>query len=91
VLSVLKAWDRRRRLAPRGVAGIEAVGLISPDGERFSGGAALAPLLRLLPGGSLPARLLARFPALTGRAYAWVTAHRSQLAKLVPRRPPGAP
>jgi predicted DCC family thiol-disulfide oxidoreductase YuxK len=85
-VSLLVRWDRRHRLAPRGVQGIEAVALISPAGERHSGGAALPPLLRQLPGGALPARVLARFPRLTERGYAWVAAHRSVLGRIVARR-----
>jgi predicted DCC family thiol-disulfide oxidoreductase YuxK len=58
--------------------------LIAPSGERQSGGAALPALLRLLPGGRLPAAAFARAPRLTDRAYRWVADHRSQLSKLVP-------
>jgi hypothetical protein len=65
------------------VAGIDAVGLIAPDGERRSAGAALAPLLRQLPGGTVPARLLERFPGVTNRAYDWVAGNRSKLSKVV--------
>ncbi len=90
-MSVLLKWDRRDRLETRGVPGIEAVGLISPRGERFSGGAALAPLLRQLPGGAIPARALARFPTLTERGYAWVAAHRSAFSRVGFRRRRAAP
>jgi predicted DCC family thiol-disulfide oxidoreductase YuxK len=82
-VSVLIAWDRRGLLEPRGEHGIDAVGLIAPDGERYSAGAALAPLLRLLPGGAVPARLLERFPGATNRAYDWVAGNRSKLSKVV--------
>jgi predicted DCC family thiol-disulfide oxidoreductase YuxK len=58
--------------------------LISPTGARRSGGAAVAPLLRLLPRGRVPAVAFARFPRLTGRGYQWVAEHRSQLSKWVP-------
>ena len=50
--------------------------LVSPKGERWSAGAAAPPLLRLLPGGRLPARLLAAAPELTARAYRFVARHR---------------
>ena len=56
------------------------------DGQRFSAGAALAPALRLLPGGRIPAALFARFPATTERAYRWVAAHRSTFGRFVPAR-----
>jgi predicted DCC family thiol-disulfide oxidoreductase YuxK len=58
--------------------------LISPQGERFSAGAAAPPLLRLLPRGRAPAALLAAAPATTDRAYRWVAEHRSALSRLVP-------
>jgi predicted DCC family thiol-disulfide oxidoreductase YuxK len=60
--------------------------LISPTGERRSGGAAVAPLLRLLSGGRVPAAAFAQFPGLTERGYRWVAAHRSQLSRWVPTR-----
>jgi predicted DCC family thiol-disulfide oxidoreductase YuxK len=60
--------------------------VVSPDGERFSGGAAAAPLFRLLPGGAMPAGAMARLPRLTSRAYGWVATHRSQLSRAVPGR-----
>jgi predicted DCC family thiol-disulfide oxidoreductase YuxK len=58
--------------------------LVSPGGHRESAGAAGAPLLRLLPGGALPAAALTRAPRQTERAYEWVADHRSQLSRLVP-------
>jgi predicted DCC family thiol-disulfide oxidoreductase YuxK len=60
--------------------------LISATGARHSGGAALAPLLALLPHGRVPAAVLARVPGLTDRGYRWTAEHRAQLAKLVPAR-----
>jgi predicted DCC family thiol-disulfide oxidoreductase YuxK len=56
------------------------------DGTRFSAGAALAPALRRLPGGRVPAALFARFPAATERAYRWVADHRGVLGRFVPSR-----
>ena len=58
--------------------------LIAPDGHRESAGAAGPPLLRLLPGGTAPAALLARFPDHTQRAYQWIAEHRSTLSRLIP-------
>jgi predicted DCC family thiol-disulfide oxidoreductase YuxK len=101
-LSLLLRWDRAARLAPVALQRPEAAELlteltpaerlaswhlISPSGERRSGGDALAPLLRGLPGGGLPAGIFARFPRLTARGYRCVADHRSQLSRLVP---PGA-
>jgi predicted DCC family thiol-disulfide oxidoreductase YuxK len=59
--------------------------LISPHGERLSGGAAAPPALELVRGGAPIAALLARVPGLTDRGYSWVAAHRSQLSRFVPR------
>ena len=53
---------------------------------RFSAGAALAPALRLLPGGRIPASVFARFPRATERAYRWVVAHRGLFGHFVPAR-----
>jgi predicted DCC family thiol-disulfide oxidoreductase YuxK len=56
------------------------------DGERFSAGAALAPALRLLRGGRLPAAPFARFPRATEVGYRWVAEHRGLLGRFVPGR-----
>ena len=53
---------------------------------RFSAGAALAPVMRLLPRGRRLAWLLARVPGPTERGYRWVAEHRRPLGRLVPRR-----
>ena len=99
LLSLLLRWDRRRRLRPvalqaagtddllHDVAPAERMAswhLISPGGDRWSGGAALAPLLGLLPGGRLPAAAFARLPDLTDRGYRWVADRRTSLSRLVP-------
>lgn len=60
--------------------------LLAPGGERRSGGAALAAVLGLLPGGRLPALLLARLPGLTERGYRFVARHRGTLSRLIPAR-----
>ena len=99
VLSVLLRLDRAARLHPIALQRSEADDLlqeltpaermatwhlISPTGERCSGGAAVAPLLRLLPAGRLSAPAFARFPRLTDRGYQWVAEHRSHLSRWVP-------
>jgi predicted DCC family thiol-disulfide oxidoreductase YuxK len=98
LLSALLRWDGAARLHPIALQRSEADDLlhdltpaermaswhlISPGGERHSGGAAVPPLLRLLPAGRLPAAGFARFPRLTDRGYRWVAEHRSQLSKVV--------
>ena len=99
ILSGVLTWDRRNRLVPCALQSAQAQTLlsdlspeerlaswhlISPDGERISAGPALAPLLRLLPAGTIPALGVARLPRLTGGAYDWVANHRSHLSRAVP-------
>lgn len=101
LLSALLRWDGAARLRPlalqRSEAGSLLQGLtpadrmaswhlISPSGERHSGGSAVAPLLRMLPAGRLPAAGFARCPGLTERGYRWIAEHRSQLSRLVPSK-----
>src|SRR5258708_6038411 len=78
-LSLVLMLDRRRRLRPLALQSAEADQLladliapqrdaswhlVSPDGRRWSAGAAAPPLLRLLPGGRLPAHVLGGAPRL---------------------------
>lgn len=99
VLSGLLRWDRALRLRPIALQRSEASDLladlqsaerlaswhlISPAGARHSGGAAVVQVLRLLPGGRMPAAAFARFPRLTEKAYQSVAEHRSQLSRLIP-------
>ena len=101
LLAGLLRWDRAVRLRPIAVQRPEADDLladltpaermaswhlISSTGALRSGGAAVPPLLRLLPGGRLPAAAFAQFPRLTDGGYRWVAEHRSQLSKWVPTR-----
>jgi predicted DCC family thiol-disulfide oxidoreductase YuxK len=102
LLAGLLRWDRAARLHPVPLQGSEADELladlapaermaswhlVSPAGTRRSRGAAIPPLLRLLPGGRLPASVFARLPGLTDRGYRWVAEHRSQLSRWVPAGP----
>jgi predicted DCC family thiol-disulfide oxidoreductase YuxK len=100
-LARLLAWDRRGCLdtvalqepeADLLLAGIEprermeSWHLIGSDGEIHSAGQALAPLLRLLPGGKQPARLAEAFPRLTEAGYRLVAGNRSLLSRVVRSR-----
>jgi predicted DCC family thiol-disulfide oxidoreductase YuxK len=100
-LALLLSWDRRGVLRPLPLGTDEADRLLadlSPDdrnaswhlvlddGTRSSAGAALAPAVRPLPGGRIPAALFARFRRATERAYRWVADHRGLLGRFVPSR-----
>jgi predicted DCC family thiol-disulfide oxidoreductase YuxK len=58
--------------------------LVAPGGQRWSAGSALAPVARLLRGGSAPAALLERVPGLAERGYDWVAAHRGTFGRWLP-------
>jgi predicted DCC family thiol-disulfide oxidoreductase YuxK len=58
--------------------------VVDDAGRRRSGGAALAPLLRELPGGSLPAAACDAFPGLAEAAYQLVARNRGTVSKLLP-------
>jgi predicted DCC family thiol-disulfide oxidoreductase YuxK len=98
-LALLLRADRGRRLRPVALGTAQADELladlqpaqraaswhlISPDGRRDSGGAALPKVLELLPFGAGPAGVFARFPTATDRGYRWVAEHRSSLSRLLP-------
>ena len=100
-LALLLAWDRRTVLEVLALGSPEADRLLADltpeqrnsswhlvdeSGRRNSAGAALAPLLTLLPGGRGPAALVARMPCVTERGYRWVVDHRGFLGRFVPAR-----
>ena len=58
--------------------------LVDEAGRIYSGGAAFAPLLRLIPGGGPLAVPLAAFPSIGKVAYQIVASRRSWLGRLVP-------
>jgi predicted DCC family thiol-disulfide oxidoreductase YuxK len=99
-LGLLLDLDRHHRLRPLPLSSPQAAEhlsdltpeqrmaswhLVSPAGQRWSGGEALAPVARLLgPAGQLPAALLDQAPAVADRGYRWVAAHRTLLGRWVP-------
>jgi predicted DCC family thiol-disulfide oxidoreductase YuxK len=94
----LLAWDRRGRLravalqAPEADELLPGLGhdqqmaswhLLTPDGRVRSAGRAVAPLLRLLPGGSPLAVVAESFPGTTNWLYDWISHHRGRLGWLL--------
>jgi predicted DCC family thiol-disulfide oxidoreductase YuxK len=92
------AWDRRGRLQPiaiqdpaadRWLGGVSTEArlgswhMASADGRLHSAGAAVAPLLRSLPGGRLPAALAAAAPRTTEWLYRLGADRRATLGRLV--------
>jgi predicted DCC family thiol-disulfide oxidoreductase YuxK len=92
------AWDRDGSITPIAIQSPESAALLAEveperrlaswhfrDAERnvFSAGAAFAPLLRLLPGGSPLAAVASRWPGGVERAYRLVAANRGVLGSLV--------
>ena len=101
LLSKFLAWDRDRRLRPVALQDPEAEGLlagmdpatrmaswhlVTADGRVRSGGEAVAPLLRMLPGGAVPARLAEAIPGTVSRSYSWVASNRSAISRRLPAR-----
>jgi predicted DCC family thiol-disulfide oxidoreductase YuxK len=94
------AWDRAGKLRPTAIQGPEADRLLRGlsneermaswhlvvDGNRYSGGAAAAPLLRLLPGGRPLAPVVAAFPGASDRAYRLVARNRDRFGRLAGTR-----
>jgi predicted DCC family thiol-disulfide oxidoreductase YuxK len=97
----LRSWDRRRRLrfatiqGPEGARRLASLDedtrlaswhLVARDGTLSSAGAAVPPVLRLLPGGHVPAAVFAAFPVTTQRLYVWLAQHREGLGALLGQR-----
>jgi len=93
--------DRAARLRPLGIQSEEGDRLLSAldpaerlaswhlvtaDGCLHSGGAAVVPLLQLLPASRPAVLLFSLSPGLTHRAYRLVARHRNGIGRLVPRR-----
>jgi len=97
---VIENWDRRGRtrgLTIQSATGqnlledldpeerMDSWHLALPDGNVYSAGAAAAPLLRLLPGGSPLAWLAERSPRLTENAYRFIANRRSFFGRVLRR------
>jgi predicted DCC family thiol-disulfide oxidoreductase YuxK len=95
-LARLLRWDRRGRLRAVPIQGEEgdrlladlserdrlaSWHLVTPDGRRYSGAAATAPVARLLPAGTPVAFLADRFPRSTDRLYRWVARNRDAFGR----------
>jgi predicted DCC family thiol-disulfide oxidoreductase YuxK len=96
--NVIRAWDRHGNLrfvalqsaeAARLLAGLDASArfaswhAVDAHGRVRSGGAAVSPVLRLLPFGRPLARLADLAPGFTDRAYDLVARHRDRLGRIV--------
>ena len=100
-LAGLLSLDRRRRLRPVPLQAPEAERLlpgldferrlasahvVTPEGRVHSGGDAVAPLLRLLPGGAPLAPVASRVPGLPRVVYDFVAGRRGAIGSRLPRR-----
>jgi predicted DCC family thiol-disulfide oxidoreductase YuxK len=56
---------------------------VDARGRRRSGGAAVPPVLRSLPGGAGPGALAAALPRVTDAAYRWLSARRGLLGRVL--------
>ena len=95
-LDRLLRWDRDGRLRAAPIQGeegekvladlrpedrLDSWHLLTPDGRRFSGGAATDPLARLLPAGAPVAFVAETFPRTTERLYRWIARNRDELGR----------
>jgi predicted DCC family thiol-disulfide oxidoreductase YuxK len=100
-VAALLRWDVHGRLLPEAIqspegqrllAGVapaqrlDSAHVVTEDGRVVSGGDAVAPLARLLPGGAPVARVAGALAGPTRAAYRWVAAHRTGLSRFVPTR-----
>ena len=91
-------WDRRRSLRAVAIGSDEGAALLGDldetarmdswhlvdrDGVRTSAGAAVAPLMRLLPGGRPAATIASRWPHATEAVYRAIVRRRGWLGRAV--------
>jgi predicted DCC family thiol-disulfide oxidoreductase YuxK len=97
-LAWLLRWDRAGLLRPASIQGEEGERVLAgmpaqarlsswhvldERGRLRSGGAALATVLELLPGGGVLAALARAQPRATELGYRWVADHRTSLSRVV--------
>jgi predicted DCC family thiol-disulfide oxidoreductase YuxK len=90
--------DRRRALEPLALQDPRAPGLlqelseeermrsahvVTPEGHRFTGGAAAGPVVRVIPHASPLAVIAERFPGAAERVYRWIADHRDVFGRPV--------
>lgn len=93
-----RMWDRNGRLAFGSIQAADRAGrldaippelrygswhLITPDDRIWSSGAAVAPMMRRLPGGRTLAAIADTFPGTTEHAYRFVARHRRRLGAIL--------
>jgi predicted DCC family thiol-disulfide oxidoreductase YuxK len=99
MMAVVLACDRRRRVRPvaiqspfgqqllHGLPPVQQLAswhLVTPDGERASGGAAIPILLGILPAGRVTEPIASRMPSALDYGYRWVAANRVALSRPIP-------
>ena len=95
-LDRLLRWDRRGSLRAAPIQSEEGARLladldehdrlaswhlVTSDGRRYAGGAAAAPMARLLPAGAPVVFLAETFPRSIDRLYGWVARNRDTLGR----------
>ncbi|HEX9696231.1 MAG TPA: DUF393 domain-containing protein [Actinomycetota bacterium] len=97
-MQIVRAWDGAGRIRAVALGTPESATLLAgmSESERmdswhlavggrvYSAGAAVGPLMRLLPFGSPVGALADAFPDATERAYRWIAANRDRLSRSVP-------
>ncbi len=94
-MALILVWDRAGAVQPVGFSAAESVGapvgrdswhLRDDAGTWHSAGTAIGPLVRRLPGGRIPSRMLVRCPRLVERLYRFVAGRRSAIGRHIPDR-----
>lgn len=98
-LAKVLAWDRGHRLRPVALQDAHAKGLLGDishermfasahlvtlEGEVYSGGDAVVPILRLLPGGAPVAAVATMMTRVSRVGYDWVARNRGLLGRPLP-------